>query len=91
MLTLTESAGAHLAGVLAEAPENAAVRLTVQQQSLAPTLDQPREQDVTFEHEGRTVLVLEPKLADLLSDRTLDTQDSEEGSRLVLRVRASSA
>jgi Fe-S cluster assembly iron-binding protein IscA len=89
MLTLTESAGVHLTDALAEAPEQAAVRLTVEQQSLAPRLDTAREDDVTFEHGGRTVLVLEPKLAEMLADRTLDTHETEQGPRLVLRVQVS--
>jgi Fe-S cluster assembly iron-binding protein IscA len=89
MLTVTEAAGVHLAEVLADAPGEAAVRFTVQEQSLAPRLDMPRDNDVIFEHQGRTVLVIEPQLAGRLSDRVLDACETETGTKLVLRAQDS--
>jgi Fe-S cluster assembly iron-binding protein IscA len=91
MLTVTESASAHLADVLADAPGEAVVRFTVQERSLAPRLDTPREDDVAFVHQGRKVLVLEPALAELLDDRILDACDTDAGAKLVLRVGNSDA
>jgi hypothetical protein len=89
MLTVTESANAHLADVLVDAPTEAVVRFTVRERSLTPQLDTPREGDVAFAHQGRKVLVLEPRLAELLSDRILDVCDTDAGEKLVLRIEAS--
>jgi Fe-S cluster assembly iron-binding protein IscA len=86
MFSLTGAAKEHLCEVLASAPTEAAVRLSVQRKSLTPRMDMPREDDLTFQHQDRTVLVIEPQLAELLSERILDAQETEQGVKLVLRV-----
>lgn len=83
MLTVTKAAGGYLVDVLdrANAPGPAAVRILVRPDGLKTTIDEQREGDLIFEHDGRTVLVLDQKVASHLSERTLDLED--DGSHLV--------
>ena len=84
MLTVTEAAGAHLAQLLSEhnAADDVAIRFVLVGQNLSPKLDNVRPDDATFDHEGRTVLVLDEQLSERLADRTLDTKESSDGLRL---------
>ncbi|MFQ5915534.1 MAG: hypothetical protein ACE5JS_20380 [Nitrospinota bacterium] len=86
MLNLTEAAGAHLANLLgeAEAPEDVAMRIVVQQNRLSLTLDKERPGDDTLAHEGRAVLVLDPGVSELLTERTLDVAETDEGPKLTI-------
>jgi Fe-S cluster assembly iron-binding protein IscA len=86
MLTVTEPASAHLAKLLddAEAPDGAAARFVSGEEGLALQLDQPKDDDQTVDHQGRTVLLLDPEIADLLQDKTLDVRETEEGTALEL-------
>lgn len=84
MLTLTDAAGAHLSGLLGEveAPDEAAVRIVLQDQGLALRLDQEQPGDKTFEHNGKKVLLLDEQVSNVLAEKTLDVEDSESGPRL---------
>jgi Fe-S cluster assembly iron-binding protein IscA len=86
MLTVTEAAGAHMARVLAEAegPDDAALRIVPVDEGLALRVDSEHPGDATFAHEGKTVLVLDERMAESLAERTLDVQDAGEGPRLTL-------
>ena len=84
MLNLTDSAAGHLATILEQAPDEAAVRFVPQGNALSMQLDNPRPEDVTFEHNDRTVLVLDPQISEVLSDRTLDVQETPQGPQLAL-------
>ncbi len=86
MLTMTESAGEHLVSMLdgAKAPDEAAVRLVMAEGGLGMRADKAKDDDVTFEHDGRTVLVVAPDVAAALEDRTLDAVDTEKGKGLTL-------
>lgn len=88
MLTVTDSAAAHLATMIdqAEAPEASAARLVARPEGLQLALDQPREGDETIEHDGRTVLLVDQSTAEMLTGRTLDTEQTEQGT--VLSVKA---
>jgi hypothetical protein len=48
-------------------------------------LDASREGDAVVEHNGRSVLLIEPFAADLLKGLTLDTRETSAGVRLLLR------
>jgi hypothetical protein len=87
MLTVTESAGAHLARVLvkANAADEKAVRFVSEEDRLVPKLDTKRPGDMAFDHDGKTVLVLDTGIADTLANRTLDVTDTHAGPRLYLR------
>jgi len=84
MLTLTPQASEHLANLLNEsdAPDEAAVRLVVREQGLALATDEPKPEDTTFDHDGKTVLVLDQQVAEALADRTIDVEDSAQGKAL---------
>jgi Fe-S cluster assembly iron-binding protein IscA len=88
MLTVTDAACGHLAGLLhnaINAPDEAAIRFVVEGHTITPTLDQERPDDTTYEYAGSTVLVLDEHVVALLDDRTLDVQESDDGPQLVLR------
>jgi Fe-S cluster assembly iron-binding protein IscA len=85
MLNVTEPAAAHLANALSSAPEENAVRFVVQGNGqIASVLDSPREEDAKFEHDDRTVLVLDQQMSQLLGDKTLELKETEQGAQLVL-------
>jgi Fe-S cluster assembly iron-binding protein IscA len=86
MLNVTEPASAHLAKLLddAEAPEGAAARFVQGEQGLALQVDEPKQDDQTHDHQGRTVLLVDPQVAELLQDKTLDVRETEEGTALEL-------
>ena len=88
MLTVTETAGAHLAQLLAEAdqPEEMAVRVEGDTTgALTLRFDQVQPDDLTVEHEERTVLVFDTEIAETLGDKTIDAKDAEEGTKLVIQ------
>jgi Fe-S cluster assembly iron-binding protein IscA len=88
MLTVTETAGAHLAQLLAEAdqPEEMAVRVErTTTGALTLQFDQVQPDDLTVEHEERTVLVFDTEIAETLGDKTIDAKDAEEGTKLVIQ------
>lgn len=84
MLTVSEDAKAHLATIINEndVPEDYAIRLVAGAQGIGLSPDQPKEVDDTYEHDGRTVLVVEPALNKQLDGRTLSVETSEAGPRL---------
>ena len=47
-------------------------------------LDKVRPNDATFDREGRTLLVFNKRMSELLADRTLDVEDTDEGPKLAL-------
>jgi Fe-S cluster assembly iron-binding protein IscA len=86
MLNVTRAAGDHLREMLerVQAPGDSAIRIVVKPDGLKTTVDRERTGDVTLDHEGRRVLLLDARAADVLSGRTLDV-DSEgpEGLHLI--------
>ena len=86
MLTVTETAGAHLAEMLdeAKAPGGAAARFIMGPEGLSLAMDAKRDGDEIFAHEGRTVLLVAEDVASLLADKTLDLTDTEQGKALTL-------
>lgn len=87
MFNLTDAAAAHLSVILGQtqASDEQAVRMIPTQQGLELTLDAPKPDDQTFAHEGKTVLVIEPKLATMLENRTLDVETGDDGTHLTLQ------
>ncbi len=84
----------------AEAPDDAVVRLLIEEkpvdgrkqpspvegeeQRLTLQVDKVRPGDATFDHGGRTVLVVNEQISELLADKTLDVKDTDEGPKLAL-------
>ncbi len=83
VLTVTEAASAHLAQMIKRQnwSENIAVRIVYEGQSAALRQDSERTGDTTFQHEGRTVLLLDAQVSELLAEDTLDL----EGTKLKLQ------
>jgi hypothetical protein len=79
MLNVTETASARLAEILSEEglPEDTAIRLVHEGQGLSMQPDSERPGDATFQHEGRTVLLLDVQVSELLTDDTLDVEDDK--------------
>ncbi len=48
------------------------------------TLDEAKDGDQVFEHEGENYLLLDTEVGEALSSATLDVQESPEGTRLIL-------
>ena len=86
MLTVTESASSHLAQLLSEsdAPDGAAVRIAHDKDGWSLLLDNADPDDQKYEHNGRTVLVIDPESADLLGDVTLDVQIEDAEAHLTI-------
>ncbi len=88
MMTVTDRALSQLSRMLDEADlsEGAAARLVVDDQG-CPGIhpDTERAGDSIWEHEGRTVLLVDEQVAESVDERTLDTMKTEEGVGLKLR------
>lgn len=86
MLTVTDTAAAHLAELLdnAEAADEAVVRFVPQGQTLTLQLGSEQSGDQTFQHGEKTVLAVEPEIAQALADKRLELQATEEGERLAI-------
>ena len=84
MLTVTDAARTYLAWMLddAGAPEGTAIRLATLARGMKSTLDTPVLSDEAFDHEGRTVLVLDGRVSRKLRERTLDVEQTENGPSL---------
>jgi len=86
MFAVTENALAKISRVLGhkKAPDNAAVRLKREPDGVRIRLDSPKSGDTTFDHEGKTVLVLDEEVSKSLAGRKLDVLDNGTGPRLTL-------
>jgi Fe-S cluster assembly iron-binding protein IscA len=86
VLAVTEAAKTHLAQMLADvgAPEDVVIRIIVREGGLVLALDNMGVQDAAFAHEERTVLVLDAQVSQLLDEKTLDIEDTEEGPQLAI-------
>ena len=84
MFTVTEAASAQLHNMLEEAsaPEGMVARFVVKGTKLNMESDTVQPGDVTFEHEGQTVLVLDEATSEALADRKLVVKETEEGPQL---------
>lgn len=88
MLQLTPAAANHLNALLSTkaAPAKAAVRIVRGASGdFQLSADVPKSDDVGFEHQGRTVLILDKQVSELLNDRVLDVVVSPRGEALTLK------
>ncbi len=74
MLTLTDAAGIRLAHMVRQRglPVDVAIRFAYEGSGFTIRPDSERPGDTTFEHGGRTVLLLDEPISALLADETLD-------------------
>ena len=84
MLYVTDSAAGHLADLLSDAPDDAAVRFVPEGSRLAMELDTEQPDDLTFCYADRTVLILNSRLAEAMSEMTLDLVETLDGPKLRL-------
>jgi hypothetical protein len=86
MFIVTEAAGGYLTAVLDKTniSEGSAIRLVLEENTLTPQLDNARPGDETFDYEGRTVLMLDAQVSQVLDDSTLDVEATDEGPKLIL-------
>jgi hypothetical protein len=86
MLNITEAAGEYLTAVLerAHAPDDTGIRLRLADDALAPSVDSAHPDDEKFDHNGRTVLLLDASVRDYLSDSMLDIEDTPDGPKLLI-------
>jgi Fe-S cluster assembly iron-binding protein IscA len=85
MFQVTDRAAQQLKTALtkAEDTESACFRIGVADNEVQLVVDQERPGDTTIEHEGKTLVVLDPTAGNLLSNRELDFDN--EASGLVLK------
>jgi Fe-S cluster assembly iron-binding protein IscA len=87
MLNVSDAALSHLATMLdgvEGAPDEAAIRLVAQPQGLGMAVDTPNDGDHTVEHDGRVVLLVDDQVANMLDGRTMDLQETEQGTALAI-------
>lgn len=85
-MVITEAAGEHLVELLDRSGADAtlAVRVVVGDDEWELCLDRASSDDETFDHGGRTILVLDPEVAVLLEEVTLEVRETERGRSLVM-------
>lgn len=83
MLTVTDAASARLAEILRQQsmPEEIAVRFGCEGQGIVARQDSERAGETTFQHAGRTVLLLDAQVSEVLAEDTLDLM----GAKLTLK------
>jgi len=88
MLTVTDAAAEHLSEMLeeAKAPDDTAIRFVPGKAGLEMKLDKPIPADTTFDHDGRTVLMVSQKVAERLGEQTLDVEPAPDGKGKLLKL-----
>ena len=86
MLTVTDKAVQYLRETLSRKEEGApgAFRIANTEEGYQLTLDETKEGDQVFEHEGENYLLLDTEVDEALSNATLDVHESPQGPRLAL-------
>jgi len=76
MLTVTDAAGARLAQMLGQQclAEEFAIRFVYEGRGIVIQQDSERAGDTAFQHEGRTVLLLDAQISEQLTELTLDLE-----------------
>jgi len=85
MLTLTQNARVRLTEKLIDYPPNVAARIIRKEGRMKLRPGSKLPGDAVFEHNGRTVLLLDEEMSLRLGARTLDVQNSADGPRLRFR------
>lgn len=85
MLTISETAYDRLSELLADRPNDVAVRIVFKQGRARICPGRQREGDRTVEHDGRTVLLIDRRAERKLGRRVLGVRQTPKGPRLKLR------
>ncbi len=86
MLTVTYTAGEHIAYMLCEheARDDVVLRIKWMKGGVEMQPDKMRPGDETFDHNGKVVLVLDQQNSQLLGNKTIDLMTDDDGSYLIL-------
>ncbi len=86
MVTLTYTAGEHLAYMLSEnhVRDDFVVRMKSTKGGVEIQPDKIRPGDETFDHNGMVVLVLDQQTSQLLGKKTIDQITDDDGAHLTL-------
>ena len=84
MLTVTDKAAQYVRGVLKKESAPGAFRIVNTEEGYRFTLEEAKEGDRVFEHEGENYLLLDTEVGEALSNATLDVHESPDGTRLTL-------
>ncbi len=84
MLTVTDKAAQYFRETLKKESAPGACRIVKGEKGYRFILDEAKEGDQVFEHEGENYLLLDTELGEALSNATVDVQESPEGTRLIL-------
>ena len=84
MLIVTEAACSYVAEVLenAEARDDVAVRLFIDDDDLSMQMDRQRPGDSAYDHKGRVVLVIADDVVAEIGTQTLDIEETDDGPTL---------
>lgn len=63
------------------------LRLLIQEDQAALTLDVPHASDQVLERDGHPVLLIDPEVGSLIDGATVDIQHATDGDRLVIEQR----
>lgn len=82
MPTVTDAAREYLADVLEQTEEDDCFRLVRSQEGrLAIVTGRATKSDVKIEHDDKTILAMDPEIADALEGRTIDLAGTPEGRK----------
>ncbi len=84
MLTVTDKAARYVREMLKKESASGAARIVRTEEGYHLTLEEAKEGDQVFEHEGENYLLLDTEVGAALSSATLDVKESPEGTRLIL-------
>lgn len=86
MLTVTEAACGLVDQLLHEsqAPQGTIARIIASPDGLSLVLDEPKNDDLTFDHEGKPVLAIAQHVSEAIPNHAVDVQETDEGPQLKL-------
>ena len=86
MLNASDAACAFISELLtsSEAPDESAVRIVLEENQLSMKLDEEKPGDETILHEGKTILLVDAEISQVLDGKTLEFEDTEEGLKLTV-------
>ena len=86
MLTVTYTAGEHIAYMLSEheVRDDVVLRIELTKGGIKMQPDKMRPGDETFDHNGKVVLVLDQQTSQLFGNKIIDLMTDDDGSHLIL-------
>ena len=86
MLTITPEAEEWITNQLTEAkaPDEVALRLFEKEGQIQMGVAEPKEEDITFDRDGKTYLAVGPAAGEKLDGKSLCCQDSAQGKSLAI-------